>query len=858
MGYTIKMFNVFRKGKKKQEQMPADAFRIKYETFQNLLHGNNAVLELMADLEEKSSGDFLFDKNYISSVSESITLKVLSIITDLNRLSGDRYIALNDSYDMIMREVEGLFNRRSDIYGTDLVLMLDQVGAEMIQAAGGKMANIGEMKNRLSIPVPDGFVITAAAFRRFIEHHDLKNRLMESISHLDLKDANALESLSMGIQGQIVGLSLPNEITSAIDAAVDSLRMKSCSDLVVSVRSSAAAEDGHFSFAGQYSSYLNVMPDEIYHNYLKVLASLFTPRALYYAASKGFDYEDMVMAVGVMRMVPARSGGVLYSQDPTGQKDGVMIINAAWGLAKQVVDGTGRTDTFIVSRETGEVIEQSIAEKDMMIAGGQGNGVGPVPVDDSLKTVPCLDAGQIKSLARYASLLEQHFGKPQDIEWSVEADGSVVLLQSRPLRIYTHESRKPIPRRVEGYPVLIDKGVIASRGIGFGKAHIVRNDRDLDDFPDGGVLVSRTTSTKFVTVMERASAVITDVGGATGHMASLAREYHLPAILDTDIATRVLEQGQEVTVDAINCNVYGGKVDILLEYAEAKKEPLRETNLFHLLDRVMQHIVPLRLVDPEAENFRPESCTTLHDITRFCHEKAMSEMFGMSDTDEMERETTVTLAAGVPMDAHMIDVGGGIAPGVEKALPSDILSLPYISFLKGLQAMKWPEPRAADAKGFLGMMAHAASITEEQLMQTAVRSFAIVSSNYMNFSIRLGYHFSMVEAFAGETLNDNYLRFFFKGGGAAIDRRLRRVRLISELLEMLDFRVRVTEDVINASLLKFRQSDIEKRLEIMGRMTVFTKQLDMAMYNDDITDWYRDEFVRDHMQPFEINASGRL
>jgi pyruvate, water dikinase len=164
-------------------------------------------------------------------------------------------------------------------------------------------------------------------------------------------------------------------------------------------------------------------------------------------------------------------------------------------------------------------------------------------------------------------------------------------------------------------------------------------------------------------------------------------------------------------------------------------------------------------------------------------------------------------------------------------------------------AMKWPEPRAADVKGFFSMMAHAASIPEEQLQQTAIRSFAILSSNYMNFSIRLGYHFSMVEAFAGDTLNDNYITFFFKGGGAARDRRLRRVRLISDLLKEMDFRVKVVDDVIDASLLKFRKEEIGRRLDIMGRLTVYTKQLDMAMFNDDIADWYRDEFVRDHIKP---------
>jgi pyruvate,water dikinase len=743
-----------------------------------------------------------------------------------------------------------VFRERKEIPQVDYVIPLTNVTADMPLIAGGKMSNIGEMKNRLNLPVPEGFVITSSAFKKFIEYHALADRLKGLLTGLDMKDTSSIESASREFQKLIMDSGLPPDLDTAIRAAAE--RLQSGRDMTVSVRSSALAEDGHFSFAGQYATYLHVRPEDIPDRYLAVLSSLFTARALFYTASKGFVDEEMAMAVGVMCMVPARAGGVMYSQDPNSQQTDVIIINGSWGLAKQVVDGTGKTDRFLVSRESGEVMEQSISEKTVMIVSRAEQGVEAVPVSEDLRKQPCLNAEQIKALAAYALSLEQHFGKPQDVEWAVDPSGEVLLLQTRPLRIYTHETRKPPPRRMEGFPLLIDKGVIASRGVGYGRVHLVKSDSDLADFPDGGVLVSRTTSTKFVTVMERASAIVTDVGGTTGHMASLAREYHVPAILDTDIGTRVLWQGQEVTVDAVNCNVYEGRVEQLLEYDRGRKDSLKETNLFHILDRTLQFIVPLRLVDPESEHFRPEYCTTLHDITRFSHEKAMAEMFGLSDTDEMEGESTISLAAGVPMDAHMIDVGGGMRPGVEKALPEDILSVPYISFLKGLRAMKWPEPRAADAKGFFGMMAHAASITEEQLQQTAIRSFAIVSEHYMNFSIRLGYHFSMVEAFAGDTLNDNYVRFFFKGGGAATDRRLRRVRLISELLELMDFKVKITEDVINAVLLKFKRAEIEKRLEMMGRMTVFTKQLDMAMYNDDITDWYRDEFVRDHMQTLGI------
>jgi pyruvate,water dikinase len=347
--------------------------------------------------------------------------------------------------------------------------------------------------------------------------------------------------------------------------------------------------------------------------------------------------------------------------------------------------------------------------------------------------------------------------------------------------------------------------------------------------------------------MDKAAAIITDVGGVTGHMASLAREFGVPAILDTGTATRTIKQGQEITVDAINCNVYEGRVEELIAYTTRKAEPLKDTPLLRMFDRVLGHIVSLHLVDPSGDNFNPQGCTTYHDITRFAHEKAMAEMFGMSDTSEVSSDHTIGLKAGIPLDAHLLDVGNGVTQGVKKADTGDILSIPFRAFVRGLKAMRWPEPRPADVKGFMGMMAHTATIPEEQLRGTAEKSFAIISSHYMNFSIRLGYHFSMVEAFAGDNRNDNYIKFFFKGGGASRDRRLRRVRLISEIITRLDFQVKVVEDVVDAVLLKFKKEDIEARLEALGRLTVFTKQLDMAMFNDAITDSYREDFVKSHL-----------
>jgi pyruvate,water dikinase len=162
--------------------------------------------------------------------------------------------------------------------------------------------------------------------------------------------------------------------------------------------------------------------------------------------------------------------------------------------------------------------------------------------------------------------------------------------------------------------------------------------------------------------------------------------------------------------------------------------------------------------------------------------------------------------------------------------------------------MKWPEPRAFDAKGFLGMVAHTAAMQENELMEMGQQSFAFISAWYMNFSIRLGYHLSTIEAYADENFNSNYIRFFFKGGGAATDRRLRRVRLIVEVLKKIDFEVKITEDVIEAVVSRYKKAEIEKKLEILGKLTAYTKQLDMVMYSEEVTNWYVQEFLSDHVE----------
>ncbi|MDI6889573.1 MAG: PEP/pyruvate-binding domain-containing protein [Thermodesulfovibrionales bacterium] len=835
---------------KEQKEDKRELLKKRYQLYQELLSNNNTVLELMADMEEKLSGEFFFDRHYINQKISEIAEGVKIIIDRLNEISNNKFFALHERFLGVVSNIEKLLTRRREIPLSSYTIPFDKITKEIVDSLGNKNANLGEVRNHLRIPTPEGFAISAFAFKRFMEHNKIFERIRRTLFELRLDNLEVLNNKSFEIQDLVMKAEIHQELEREIMYAYSRLCDKYGKKVMVSVRSSALQEDGEFSFAGQYATFLNVTSDLILQRYKEVIASLFTPRAIFYYKTKGLHEHDMVMSVGVLEMIDAKAAGVMYSRDPNRPKEDTLIISAARGLGKSVVEGVVTPEAYVLSRDNLEIIERNIPEQKAMFVCRADGEIEEVSLPVEMKGKPSLSEEEIKTLAEYAIAIENHYESPQDIEWAIDKGGRPYILQTRPLMILTREPTRPVPIHVAGYNILIDKGIIACKGIGFGKAYIVRTEEDLENFPEGAVLVAKHTSAKYVTVMNKASAIITDVGGTAGHMASLAREFQVPTILDTEIATEILKDRQEITVDAINCNIYEGHVKELEEFAEIKEDPLKGTQLFKTLEGVLKWVVPLNLVDPEDVGFKPEFCETLHDITRFCHEMAMREMFTITEipSQEVEVSDSPRLVAPIPMEVYLIDLGGGIKGAPKKLTPEYIYSIPFNAFCNGLTSMKWPEPRPFDIKGFMSMVAHTATIPEGELYRIGDRSFSFITREYMNFSIRLGYHLSTVEAYAGESINDNYLRFFFKGGGAGRDRRFRRVRLVSEILKRLDFNVKVVEDLIDASITKYKKPAIEKRLEVLGKLTAYTKQLDMVMYNDAITDMYIEDFVKEHIK----------
>ena len=836
----------------KKQKLPS--LKERFQSFQALLDANNAALETMGDMEGKyAQGDYHFDRRYIRDSYNHMREKVLQMIDALNGIVPDRYGVLYEVFERIDNSIQqNIFDAR-EIPVSPLTIPLEEVTREMGDIVGGKSANLGEMRNHVGLPIPEGFAVSAYAYKIFVEKIVLGKEIRDRLAALDIHDQQALDRISREIQEAIFDTPLPLELEDAILRAYHRLTATPGGrEIPVSVRSSAIKEDGDVSFAGQYATLLNIRPDSLLSAYKEIVASKFTPEAIFYWKEKGFNEEDIPMAVGCQTMVRAKTSGVMFSRDPNHVDRNVMIISAIWGLGELVV-GQASPNVYVVSRETGLLLERRTPQQETMLVCGESGGITKVKVPDELQQQPCLNHDDIKKLFDYAVLLEEYYQSPRDIEWAIDAEGKIYMLQTRNLKIssgLTEAKEEDVERDPYADRMLINWGLAAAPGVSAGPVHMVLEDRDLHPFPHGSVLVVKSTHPKYATVMDDASAIIAEVGNVAGHMASLARESQIPTIVDARDATKLLRHGQMVTVDANHNRVYDGLVQELVRGQKRREAEIRrKTPLVRKVEELLSRTVSLNLWDTKGESFKPENCQTFHDLTRFMHEVSIQEMFHLHDWKTSSHEQAKKLVSDTPINLYIIDLGGGLAAPEKpegSVRPEEIVSRPMQALWRGITHPKicWTGMVEVDLKGFASVMLNTLSDSARTGTPLGEKSYAIVSKEYMNFSSRLAYHFSTVDAYCSPEVNNNYISFQFMGGGSSSERRSRRARFIAGVLKNLDFEVEIKGDWLRARLGKYECRTIEQKLDHLGRLMCCARQLDMAMYSDNVVDWYIKAFMQ--------------
>ena len=796
-------------------------FRDQYKNFQALLTANNNALELMAELEQALSAGRPFGMAFVRGHATATTVNVYKMVHHLNRLAGNRYHELQPAFTAISLAIEQILERERQVTGNAFILEMDAITKEHVDQVGEKMAHLGEVRNRLGLTTPDGFVITAAAAKHFMAANHLQAEINRRLKALDLHNLEQLYTVSATIQKLISTAPLPTDLAAEITAAYQRLAEKEGDEPLVALRSSALGEDTmNVSFAGQYRTQLNVEKEFIAETYREIVAGKYKSQAIVYREQRGFRHQDVLMCVGCLTMVQATISGVAYSRAPEDPRSSWVVIEAAPGLASQVVDGRAGSEILTVGREA-----------PFAIVSRQAAAAGTTPT-------MYLTPEQAAQVAEVAIRLEEHFGAPQDVEWSFDAHGTLFILQSRPMGEQKSTETAGPPQALSSHlpAPLLSGGATASRGVAAGPVFKVRNSLDLLQFPEGAVLVIETPYPDWATILNRATAVVSETGQVAAHLATVAREFGVPALFGLGQALATLVNGQIVTVDATGRRVYEGRVGALLALAAPKPDLMADSPVYRLLAAALAHISPLHLTDPASPFFRPSACKTLHDLTRFCHEKAVVEMFAFGERAGFANKAAKQLVVDAPSQWWVIDLDDGFRPGFDPAARfvhiNDIVSIPMRAIWHGMNAVPWEGPPPVSLSGFGSIIFQS---TRNPQLDPGVRSgmgsrnYFLISKNFCNLSVRLGYHFAMLEANLSDLLTESYISFRFKGGAADEQRRHQRVKVMKTFLEEFDFRIEVKGDALTARVEKQPIAFLKERLTVLGYMLIHTRQIDMVM-----------------------------
>jgi len=831
------------------------AFKARYQSFKLLLAANNKTLELMAELEGALRGGRLFGMSFVKSHCTALGVNVFQMVRNLDNLApdGGKYVALYSRLQAIQKQIQDKLAQKQKASGDiRLVIPLNQIDREGADVAGGKMANLGEVKNRLKMPVPSGFVITAAAYRYFFKHNAFQEEINRLIQAAVLERVDHLFRLSSQIQQRVVRGEVPPELAREIEQAYGRLQGRAGKkNTTVSLRSSALGEDAaDASFAGQYRSQLNVRPENLLDAYKDVVASKYTPQAMHYRLMRGLRDEDMPMCVGCLAMVDARAGGVAYSCNALDIHDDRVHVTAAWGLAKSVVDGHATADLFVVDKsDPPKIVKRQVAHKESKYNCYPLEGVCRLDLTGDEADQPSLDDGEILRLAEMVRDLEAHYGSPQDVEWAVDQSGDLIILQSRPLRQLPADTSKG-SLRAEGAQAAVSGGIGASPGTACGPVFRVQKDSDALRFPEGAVLVLTQPLPRWASLLGRAAAVVAEQGSQAGHLATVAREYGIPALMGMGPETKILQNDELVTVDAEGGAIYRGRVESLLRHTEHKHNFMAGSPIYQTLEDVTKHIIPLTLLDPDSPRFAAENCRTFHDITRFCHEKSVMEMFDFGKAHHYPQRSSKQLYHEVPMQYWVINLDDGFHEEVDgKYVKLENIACPaMLALWEGIVAVPWDGPPGISGKGFVSVMFEATAnpaLATPFKTSYANRNYFMISRDFMNLQSRFGFHLTAVEALVTERTQVNYISFSFKGGAADQDRKYLRVRFIADLLEEPGFRVEVKEDTAFARLEGLGRDDMFARLRVIGYLLMHTRQLDMIMASPAAVQHYRDKMNRD-------------
>jgi len=794
-------------GRDDETRRNAARFRHRYEGFRNLLEMNGEMLDLLANLEA--------DLRYLPVGEPALRAPLLHLLDGtllladtLNLLTGQVFSDLYQAHATIAATIRQTLQSWPEGVTQRLLIRLAEAGRGEEGLAGGKAARLGELSTVIPGHVPQGFVVTTEAYWLFLRQRGAWLALREKLADLDLSTPpDRLRARVGEVRDVLARVPVPDEIVTAIAAGVSG--WSGPRPGAWAVRSSAVGEDGTWSFAGQFESMLHVPEASLAEAYREVVVSRFTERAVVYRLMAGLREADTPMAVLFLPMLHARCAGVLYTRLPHEPRSERMLVSATAGLADQLVTGRAPADSFVVDRTD----PGTITDSQLLASGGDGRA--------------CLGPAELRSLGALALRIEDHFREPQDIEWVLTDDGTFWVVQARPLR-FADGATEARERRTDDTPIL-DGGVTITPGRAVGTVRLMSSLDDLGEVQSGDILVASQGVPEIGSVLPRLAGLIVGHGNPAGHLASLLREVGVPSVFGMRDAPGRLTAGQQVGLDATARRVYAGAPWPRTKDAVAAR--LARARRGQAAGPLSDPVLKLSLSDPMAPGFRASRCRSLHDIVRFCHEKAVAALFDTSDRQAVSGGARpVVLKTTVPLPFVVLDVGGTIShlAGRAEVAPEAVASTPFQALWRGITTpgVHWAGRTAVNLRGLASVMLTAPDAAMRALGD---RNYLLVSPEYLNMNARLAYHFAMIDAWVEDAAENNFVNFRFRGGAAGVERRDLRARFLGEVLLRSGFGVDRRGDLVTTWMRRYPRPHCEEALELLSRLMGCARQLDMIL-----------------------------
>ncbi len=798
--------------------------------YQSLLDPYEEAMELLAEFERIEHISEAIEMDAVKRLYDRLQRVVQKMIVALGDLGDQRCGDLLKALQHFDRQTTPLLEPALSIPALPMLVPLGDVRADMIPLVGHKAANLAIIGSEIGLPVPQGFVLTARAFDHFMEANDLPGVIEAYLRDLPMEDYGLIEERCQAVRRLILQASIPDDIEMAIEAQLSRWQRATDTPLFTAVRSTAIGEDTEISFAGQFTTQLNVPPNALLAAYKEVLASKYSPGATLYRMRYGLDDRTTPMAVLVMAMIPSRASGVVYTRNPSRPEQTDLQISAIHGLGEYLMSGAATPHTHTVCRRTGHITtRQRAAQSHWMQPLPEGSTrLEPMPAER--RDLPPIDEATTRCLADWGARLEKHFGAPQDIEWALDIRQHLYILQSRPLGLDgPSETETGIP--LNRLSVIHKGGRKACSGIVCGR--IYRADQALPEekIPADSILVIPRAAPEYTPIVGLVRGVIATKGSAASHLASVAREFGVPMIVDTGRPADQWIPGQWVTLHADQVTVYEGRIrrtdgGPLPAVADPFETPDRR-RLRALSSRITHHQPPL----PNEQDAAASGPATLYDLIGRVHCYAL--------------ETLHKRATKIRNPLRTLRWSGDNAA-------VDFMVQPAMVSQESDPASQ-TGPVHAGGEGLLHDLWSGLSTGQganHHNRPLALEGFALLGAQSFWAAIPLGTQQALVEAIHDPRQETIRIRLRILGGTDPYYKRCLRTRLLAGVLEELGFTLRLNGALLDASVAALELSRGSEILARIGRLMVFSRENDQALLGPWVVEVLRNTFLAsDARQP---------